>query len=241
MAKILCVEDSPEFFLYLTSVLNDHSVTVATDIKQALTLTQNGIHQFDLILLDISLPDGNGLKILPQLRQAANTSHIPVMVLSTDSDVITKVAAFGVGADDYMSKPPDPNELKARIAARLRNSKIDERSKSRIQLGDLIIDSNSMQVEIHSAPTGVEMVDLTPSEFKILKMVASRPGQVYSRDQLIDHVWGVGKHITPRTVDAHVSNLRKKLSNSKVCVDTVRGAGYRAIIQDASKDPGTES
>jgi len=241
MAKILCIEDSPEFYLYLTSVLNDHSVTLASDIKQALQLTQSGTHQFDLILLDISLPDGNGLKILPQLRQSANTSATPVIILSTDADVITKVAAFGVGADDYMAKPPDPNELKARIAARLRNAKIDEKAKSQIQLGDLIIDANSMRVEIHSSQTGVEMVDLTPSEFKILKMVASRPGQVYSRDQLIDHVWGIGKHITPRTVDAHVSNLRKKLLNSRVRVDTVRGAGYRAIIQDNSSNSGSES
>ncbi len=235
MAKLLCVEDSPEFSLFLSSVLKDHSIVMASDLKQALALTEKENHSFDLILLDISLPDGNALKILPKLRQSFGSNTIPIIVLSADSDVITKVAAFGVGADDYIAKPPDPAELRARIEARLRAVRSAEMNKAQFQIGELLIDSNTMRVEVH-AKNGFEILDLTPSEFKILKVVANRPGQVYSRDQLIDHVWGTGKFVTPRTVDAHVSNLRKKLCNSRVKIETVTGLGYKAAIQDSSQD-----
>lgn len=230
MAKILCVEDSPEFFMYLTSVLKDHSLVQASSINHALKLAQTGRDSFDLVLLDVSLPDGNGIKCLPVLRESVSTQNIPIIVLSSDNDVLTKVAAFGIGADDYVSKPPDPNELRARIAARLRNSESSSKNKSRIQIGDLTIDSDRMCVEYSSNAKGVVLIDLTPSEFKILKLVAGRPGMVFTRDQLIDHVWGVGNHITPRTVDAHVSHLRKKISESSVKIETVLSVGYKAAI-----------
>ena len=94
-------------------------------------------------------------------------------------------------------------------------------------------DSNRMCVEIKNA-TVKEQIELTPFEFKILKLVASRPGQVYSRDQLIDQVWGVGKYVSERTVDAHVSHLRKKLSESSVKIETVLSVGYKAVVKDNS-------
>lgn len=235
MAKILCIEDSGEFFLYLTSVLKDHSVTHAMDIAQALSLVQDGRDSFDLILLDISLPDGNGLKVLPQLKEITSAhKNIPIIVLSADSDVVTKVAAFGIGADDYISKPPDTSELRARIEARLRSSQMDPNQKTQMRFGDLVLDSDTLRVQLNSASLGQVTLDLTPSEFKLLKYVIGRPGQVYTRDQLIDHIWGIGKHITQRTVDAHVSNLRKKLGDSSVKIQTVTGAGYRVVIKENS-------
>ncbi len=230
MAKILCVEDSAEFFMYLTSVLKNHSLVQASSINDALKLAETGRDSFDLVLLDVSLPDGNGIKILPVLRESLATQNIPVIVLSSDNDVLTKVAAFGIGADDYVSKPPDPNELIARINARLRTSESFSKNKSRIQIGDLIIDSDRMCVEQSSSKKGMKTIDLTPSEFKILKLVAGRPGMVFTRDQLIDHVWGVGNHITPRTVDAHVSHLRKKIGDSSVKIETVLSVGYKAAV-----------
>jgi DNA-binding response OmpR family regulator len=235
VARILCVEDSSEFFIFLSSVLKDHSVSRAVDIRQAYQLTRGGKHNFDLILLDISLPDGSGLRALPQLRQG----EIPIIVLSSDSDVLTKVAAFGVGADDYLSKPPDPNELRARIEARLRSVKTNEKSRTQLQVGNLFLDSDAMQAEIHLEDSRLEALNLTPSEFKILRMMISRLGQVYSRDQVIGQVWGVGKHVTPRTIDAHISNLRKKLANSTVEIETVTGSGYRGRLKDSG--PGWDS
>jgi DNA-binding response OmpR family regulator len=237
VAKILCVEDSGEFLIFLTSVLKDHSVTHAASIQQALGLVNDGRDSFDLVLLDISLPDGNGLEALPQIKDAFLSKAIPVIVLSADSDVITKVAAFGIGADDYISKPPNASELRARIEARLRSS--GEKNKLQARLGDLVLDSDTLRAQMVGAEKGTELLDLTPSEFKLLKLLILRPGWVYSRDQLIDHVWGVGRHMTSRTVDTHISNLRKKLSKSIVTIQTVTGAGYRVVVKDKKRDSGS--
>lgn len=211
-------------------------MTHATSIQQALGLVQGGQERFDLILLDISLPDGNGLEAMPQLKEAFTNKSIPIIVLTADSDVVTKVAAFGIGADDYISKPPNVSELRARIEARLRSSEVEQKNKTQVQLGDLLLDSDTLRVERVSAEDGAQLIDLTPSEFKLIKLLIVKPGRVYSRDQLIDHVWGIGKHVTLRTVDAHISNLRKKLAGSSVKVQTVTGAGYRAVVRDSKTD-----
>lgn len=235
MAKILCVEDSAEFYIFLTSVLKDHVLVQAESINDAFKLVQNGRDSFDLVLLDISLPDGNGMKVLPQLKDLFTSKPVPFIILSSDDDILSKVAAFGIGADDYISKPPNSSELRARIDARLRAVNAYQQNVSQIQFGDLIIDSNRMLVE-HKTSKGLVTIDLTPFEFKILRLVCSRPGQVYSREQLIDQVWGIGKFVTERTVDAHVSHLRKKIIDSSVKVETVLGAGYKASLKDSSGD-----
>lgn len=236
MAKILCVEDSSEFFIYLTSVLKDHSLIQAESINDAFKLVQTGRDSFDLILLDISLPDGNGMKALPELKDAFTSKPVPIIVLSTDDDVISKVAAFGIGADDYISKPPNSSELRARIEARLRSANAFQQNTQQVQFGDLFIDTNRMSVEVRSAQSGTVQIELTPFEFKILKILCARPGQVYSREQLIDQVWGVGKYVTERTVDAHVSHLRKKIADSTVKVETVLSAGYKVSLKDNSSN-----
>jgi DNA-binding response OmpR family regulator len=230
MAKILCVEDSAEFFIYLTSVLKGHTLIQAESLNEAFRMVQSGRDTFDLVLLDISLPDGNGMKALPELKEAFTSKSVPIIVLSSDDDVLSKVAAFGIGADDYVSKPPNSSELRARIEARLRSASSQQQNLNQIQIGDLLIDTNRMCVEIKNE-TGTTQVELTPFEFKILRTVCARPGQVYSRDQLIDQVWGVGKFVTERTVDAHVSHLRKKIADSSVKIETVLSAGYKAVVQ----------
>lgn len=230
MAKLLCIEDNQEFTLYLNSVLKEHSLSFSSTLSDAFKLVQNGRESFDLILLDISLPDGNGIKSLAQLKEAFSTKDIPIIILSSDGDIINKVAAFGVGADDYMTKPVHPAELKARIDARLRNAS-SQKKDSQIKIGNLTVDSDKMRVEIHLQNHVTITVDLTPSEFKLLKILASRPGQVYTRDYLIDHVWGISKHITERTVDAHISHLRKKIIKASAQIETVLGAGYKMELK----------
>lgn len=231
MAKILCIEDNQEFTFYLTSVLKDHTLSFAPTLSDAFKIVQNGRESFDLILLDVSLPDGNGIKALTQFKEAFSAKNIPIIILSADGDIINKVAAFGVGADDYITKPTHSAELKARIEARLRTAQVQAKDSQYIKLGNLVIDSDKMSVQI-LGDTATENVDLTPSEFKLLKILSSRPGQVYSRDYLIDHVWGITKHITERTVDAHISHLRKKISTSTAKVETVLGAGYKIEVKD---------
>lgn len=234
MSKILCIEDSPEFFIYLTSVLRGHSLVQAPSISSAFSLVQNGRESFDLILLDVVLPDGNGIKILPQIRECFPSKIVPIIVLSTDNDVLSKVAAFGIGADDYISKPPDPTELRARIEAKIRSANHQSVAQSRLTYGDLSLDADRMSVELKSVDLKSESLELTPSEFKILKLLLGHPGHVYSRDQLMDHVWGITKYVAPRTVDAHISHLRKKLARSSVQIETVLSMGYKASLKSTS-------
>ncbi len=227
MAKLLCVEDTKEFQIYLGSILKEHTLTFAGSVAEAIQVASGGGEMFDLILLDISLPDGNGMKVLPQLKEFFQARPIPIIVLSSDDDILTKVAAFGIGADDFVAKPPNPSELKARIEARLRWANSQPSRKSRLSVKDLTVDLEKMAAEI-TLDSGLHLaLELTPFEFKILTLLIGRPGQVFSRDQIIERVWGHGKHITARTVDAHVSHLRKKLIKSAVQIDTVLSAGYK--------------
>lgn len=220
--------------MYLTSVLKEHSLTQAMNLNDAFKMVQNGRESFDLILLDVSLPDGNGIKAISTLKESFPLKNIPIVILSADGDVLSKVAAFGLGADDYVQKPPNSSELKARIEARLRGAMTDQKDKSQLQVGDLVIDSDRMCVEHMSVKSGKSLIELTPSEFKLLKLLCARPGQVFTRDHLIDQVWGISKHITQRTVDAHISHLRKKLIQSSVQIETILSVGYKVEVRGNS-------
>lgn len=232
MARILCIEDSQEYQIYLSSILKEHSLVFVDSVQEAVRVTESGRDHFELILLDVSLPDGNGIKILPQLKETLLPAQVPVIVLSSDNDILTKVAAFGVGADDYVSKPADPSELRARIEARLRAVKSLSSEKSQMSYGDLTIDLDKMTVEILLANSKRQNLELTPFEFKILRLLLARPGQVYTREMIIDRVWGTDKFITARTVDAHVSHLRKKILKSKILIETVLSTGYKLAIKE---------
>jgi DNA-binding response OmpR family regulator len=232
MARILCIEDSKEYQIYLASVLKEHSLVFVDSVQEAIRVTESGRDHFELILLDVSLPDGNGIKILPQLKETLLPAIVPVIVLSADNDILTKVAAFGVGADDYVNKPADPSELRARIEARLRTVKSIMAEKSQLQYGDLTVDLDKMTVEIQGKEGKKQPVDLTPFEFKILRLLLSRPGQVYTREVIIDKIWGTDKFITARTVDAHVSHLRKKLLKSQIQIETVLSTGYKMALKE---------
>lgn len=232
MARILCIEDSKEFQIYLTSILKEHSLTFAASMNEAIRITEGGRDHFELILLDVSLPDGNGIKILPRIKEAMAPRFVPIIVISADHDIITKVAAFGVGADDYINKPPDPSELRARIDAKIRTLQSLTSEKSIVEYSDITIDLDKMTAEILHKNAKREALDLTPYEFKILRLLIGRPGQVYSRELIIDRVWGIDKFITPRTVDAHVSHLRKKLSHSVVQIETVLSSGYKLALKE---------
>ncbi|MGZ3691847.1 MAG: response regulator transcription factor, partial [Pseudobdellovibrio sp.] len=169
---------------------------------------------------------------LPRLKESMGPRFVPVIIISSDNDIVTKIAAFGVGADDYVSKPADPNELRMRIEARLRAVQFITGEKHIISFGNVKMDVDKMVVEIQSTQEGPRNIELTPYEFKILKLLLSRPKQVYTRELIIDQVWGVDKFITSRTVDAHISHLRKKLSAGDISIDTVLGTGYKIELKD---------
>ncbi len=174
-----------------------------------------------LILLDLMLPDTDGLEVCRQIRRSDGLAGIPIIMLTARGDESDKVVGLELGADDYMTKPFSVKELVARIHAVLRRPGGAE-AGPRIAVGALVIDVDKFEVT-----AGGARVDLTATEFKILQLLASRKGRVFSRDQILDFLWGSEKAVIDRTVDVHIRNLREKLGESASLIKNIRGVGYK--------------
>lgn len=228
MEKICCVEDGKEYQLLIENALRGYDVVFCSTLSEAkTTLDQNG-RDFSLMILDISLPDGNGIHFLSEARLQMDLEHFPVFVVSSNKDIMTKVTAFGVGVDDYICKPFEALELRARVEAKFRQIRSKRNGDNRIQFGDLSIDLARMQIYTSGQRASL---DMTPIEFKLLALLAKSPGQVFSRAQIIEEIWGPNTAMTDRTVDAHVSHLRKKIASSSVEIGTVPSAGYKVTLK----------
>ncbi len=219
--KILIVEDDRDIVDLLTFNLEEenYETLAALDGREGLAMAYR--QQPDLIILDIMLPGIDGFEVCRSLRADKATAHIPIIMLSARSQETDKVVGLELGADDYVTKPFSPRELIARIRANLRRNHSVE-AGGHLILGDLVIDSIKHKVTVQG-----ERVKLTTTEFKLLEWLAQRPGQVLSRDQILDAVAGYDAVVSDRTVDAHVKSLRRKLGPCKDYVETVRGVGYR--------------
>ena len=178
----------------------------------------------DLIVLDLMLPDADGFDVCKELKSHSEYKHIPIVMLTAKGDVTDRVLGLEFGADDYMVKPFSPRELAARVKAILRRTSAEAKPESEvIQIGkSLRIDNQKHKVFVDN-----EELNLTTTEFKILKLLTSRLGWVYSRNQILDYLWGNDKIVVDRTVDVHIRNLRNKLGNSKDLVKNIRGVGYK--------------
>jgi len=174
-----------------------------------------------LILLDLMLPDTDGLEVCRQIRKSDELTHVPIIMLTARGDESDKVVGLELGADDYMTKPFSVKELVARIHAVLRRPGGVEAAK-RIAVGTLVIDLDKFEVTAEGLK-----VDLTATEFKILQLLASRKGRVFSRDQILDFLWGNEKAVVDRTVDVHIRNLREKLGAAAALIKNIRGVGYK--------------
>lgn len=175
----------------------------------------------DLVVLDLMLPDADGLDVCRYLRSEPRLAAIPIIMLTARSDETDRIVGLETGADDYVVKPFSPKELVARIRAVLRRR--DTKSVSgTIAIGTLVIDPEHFQVTVAGKP-----VELTATEFRILEVLARQPGRVFSRDQLIEGVWGYDKPVIDRVIDTHIRNLREKLGEAGSAIRTVRGVGYR--------------
>ncbi len=236
MREILVVEDSPEIKILLESSLSDYSLHFCTTLREAREVVSH--HSFQLIMLDIGLPDGDGLKFLAELSTIPQTKNVPVMILSSKTETSNKIMAFSIGAEDFISKPFDPLELQARVAAKLKKMDRAQSRSELVRIGDLSIDFIKQKAALHLDAAGahIEVLDLTTLEFKLLSYFARSPERVFSREQLLNEVWGSDINITDRTVDTHVGHLRKKIAKSKMKIETVVGAGYRMVPKtDADK------
>jgi len=174
-----------------------------------------------LLLLDLMLPETDGLEVCRQIRRSERLAGIPVIMLTAKGDESDKVVGLELGADDYVTKPFSVKELVARIHAVLRRPAGGEAAR-RIVLGPLVVDLDKFEAAVEGAK-----VDLTATEFKILQLLASKPGRVFTRDQILDHLWGDEKAVVDRTVDVHIRNLREKLGPAASLIKNIRSVGYK--------------
>jgi len=176
----------------------------------------------DVIIIDLMLPGMDGLEVCRTLRADPRTARIPAIMLTAKSTESDRILGLELGADDYVTKPFSPRELTARIKAMLRRTSMPQTPPDMIQFGGLIIDLGRREVSCE----GVH-IPLTATEFRLLQYLADNPGRVYSRDQLIDHALGREISVVDRTIDVHITGLRKKLGHCGEWIETVRGFGYR--------------
>lgn len=178
----------------------------------------------DLIILDLMLPDEDGTEICKKLKGNDRTSAIPIIMLTARGDESDRILGLEIGADDYVTKPFSPKELNARVKAVLRRGSEKQEQES-IKTGVIEIDMNR-----HAASIKGRDLDLTATEFRILAMLAQKPGWVFSREQILKRLWGNDKSVTDRTVDVHIRHLREKMGKHKDLVCNMRGVGYKLEI-----------
>ncbi len=178
----------------------------------------------DLILLDVMLPEIDGFELCRQIRQSAVLGRIPVLFLTARSDEVDRVLGLEIGGDDYMTKPFSPRELIARVKAHLRREEMDSEPAA-VSIGPLRMDRTARRVYLSDRE-----LSLTSTEFNLLEFFLTHAGRAYSRDQLLESVWGERRYVTPRTVDVHVRRLREQIEeqpDNPRYLTTVRGFGYR--------------
>jgi DNA-binding response OmpR family regulator len=230
-ARILLVDDEQAVQTLLTYPLRKegYDVVGATDGLEA--LDRFAEQRFDLVVLDIMLPKLDGIEVCRRMR---TRSQVPIIMLTAKGDEIDKVVGLEIGADDYITKPFSVREFRSRVKAALRRGNMGggPAGDEPIRAGELEIDPERRTCEVRGEP-----VELTYVEFEILSALASSPGRVFSRETLLEHVWGDSTYRDPRTVDVHIRHLREKLENDAKRPEylfTVRGVGYR--FRDADRD-----
>jgi len=177
----------------------------------------------DLIVLDLMLPDADGFEICKYVRKQTNLSSIPIIMLTARSEEADKVLGLELGADDYVTKPFSPGELVARVKAVLRRREPPREAVERIEIEGVL----SLDLQRHEVSVRGEKVELTSTEFRILQLLASKKGWVFSRDKILDFLWGNEKTVVDRTVDVHIKHLREKLGAAAKLIKNIRGVGYK--------------
>ncbi len=221
--KILVVDDEQSIreLLEFNLKKNGYETLTAADGLEALQKAEGT----DLILLDLMLPEIDGIEVCRRLKTAARTADIPIIMLTAKAEEVDRIIGLEMGADDYVAKPFSMRELIARIKAVLRRSSSSDRNNSNVLvIGRLKIDFASYQVWLADAS-----VPLTPKEFDLLKLLVTNQGRAFSRDELLERVWGYEYYGDTRTVDVHIRHLRSKLAADEAlsnAIETVRGVGY---------------
>lgn len=231
--KILAIEDSPESLELIRRAIGDaYALDCARTMSEAATKINK--NAYDLVLLDVMLPDGDGYRLCSLLQTDESIRKTPIIFVTAKNGLSDKVLGFQVGADDFVTKPFDPLELKARIDSKIRKRQRERREANLVRVGDLEIDKDTQKAMLLHDGDSIEL-DLTPIEFKLLVNMMNEPNRVFSRDELLDVVWGKNVHVYARSVDTHVSKLRKKLGDRSDMIESVHGTGYRLVAKDVAK------
>jgi two-component system alkaline phosphatase synthesis response regulator PhoP len=222
--KIVIIEDEPDILEVLRFNLKREGfeVLAALDGDSGLSLVKK--EKPDLVILDLMMPGMDGIAICSSIKNDSELFNTLVIMLTAKGEESDVVLGLGVGADDYVSKPFSPKELVARVKAVLRRGTLRKESnqQEKIESGDLVVNAGSYKVLVKG-----QEVKLTASEFKILYYLASHPGRVYSREQLLNKVLGDAAVVVDRNIDVHIRGIRKKLALNPPVIETIRGVGYR--------------
>ncbi|HXC99574.1 MAG TPA: response regulator transcription factor [Verrucomicrobiae bacterium] len=226
MPKILVVDDEPDAIELIKFNLKSAGYDVLTAVDGDEALKKARALLPDLIVLDLMLPEVDGLEVCKILRRDQRISATPILMLTAKAAEIDRVLGLELGADDYVTKPFSPRELILRIKKLLRNGQapVAAAKQEEITLKEL-----SLDIPRHQAMVKGRTIDLTATEFRLLTVLAQRRGRVQSREQLLQDVWEYDNLIDTRTVDTHMRRLREKLGTAAKYLDTVRGVGYRFI------------
>ena len=225
--KILVVDDEPDALEVLGFKLKEAGFTpiFAKDGARAITAARD--ERPSLIVLDLMLPEVDGLEVCKILRRDPTTAMIPILMLTARAAEMDRVLGLELGADDYVTKPFSPRELVLRIKKLLARVKAADEPVTQLRFAELEID-----VPRHHVTIGGEPAVLTATEFKLLELLARRRGRVQTRERLLQDVWGYENPIDSRTVDTHMRRLREKLGDTARFLETIRGVGYRFIAED---------
>ena len=225
MQTMLCIEDTDEVqILVRRTFANSIQVVPAKSLSEAYEKLRT--QRFDLVLLDLTLPDGDGFQFFNKLTEDQSYQNLPVIILTSKNQIQDKILGFHLGAEDYIVKPFDPAELKIRVETRLKRHQQINNSESILHYGNLTINHLEQKVTITTGSL-VSIIDLTTTEFKILSYLAKLKEQVLSREQIINATWKHGFHISDRTIDSHVSRIRKKIAESQFTIQATQSVGYK--------------
>lgn len=225
--QVLVVDDEPDLceLIEYNLTQSGHAVTTAQDGIEAIELAQSTVP--DVIVLDVMMPGLNGIEVAKRLRNQTQTASIPIIMLTALAEEINELEGLNAGADDYITKPVSIPVLIARINSLSRRTRLESNSDSSATLGPIAINLHEHKVLVDNQP-----VQLTITEFRLLTALVQSKGKVLSRAELISKAIGPAVTVTPRTVDVHITALRKKLGDHAELITTVRAVGYRADDPD---------